>query len=86
LGRWDDQKYVEQVNREYREDERADTVSDDLANFTAAVTSACLTLEIAQDAETLRNVWSGLRRDVQADAAVIKAKDARKAELMKVAA
>lgn len=86
LGRWDDQKYVEQVNREYREEERAETVSDELANFTAAVTSACLSLEMAQDAETLRNVWSGLRRDVQADAAVIKAKDARKAELMKVAA
>lgn len=86
LGRWDDQKYVEQVNREYREEERAETASDDLANFTAAVTSACLALEMAPDVSALNAVWKGLRADVQADAKVIQAGKYRKAELLKVAA
>jgi hypothetical protein len=86
LGRWDDQKYVESVNREYREEERAETVSDELASFTAAVTSACLALEMASDLPALRTVFMALSPAVKADAAVIKAKDARKAELEKVAA
>lgn len=60
------------------------TVADDMAVFVAAVSSACVTLEMAQDLNTLKTIFSGLRRDVQADASVIKAKDKRKAELSQI--
>jgi hypothetical protein len=61
--------------------EEPQTVSDDMGAFVAAVSSACVTLEMAHDLNMLKTIFSGLRRDVQADASVIKAKDKRKAEL-----
>ena len=63
--------------------EEPKTVADDMGVFVAAISSACVTLEMAQDLNTLKTIFSGLRRDVQADASVIKAKDKRKAELTK---
>ena len=60
------------------------TVADDMGVFVAAVSSACVTLEMCGDLDTLKRIFSGLRRDVQADASVIKAKDKRKAELSQI--
>jgi len=58
-------------------------VIDEISAFTAAINSAVISLETADDGEALRRIWSGLRRDVQADAKVIKAKDDRKVALSK---
>jgi hypothetical protein len=60
------------------------TVADDMGVFVAAVSSACVSLEMCGDLDTLKRIFSGLRRDVQADASVIKAKDKRKAELSQI--
>ena len=59
-------------------------ITDDIANFTAAITSACVSLEMAETVDALNAVWKGLRKDVQADAKVIKAGKDRKAELSKI--
>jgi hypothetical protein len=56
-------------------------ISDDIAEFTAAITSACVSLEMAETVAALNAVWKGLRPDVKADAKVIKAGKDRKAEL-----
>jgi hypothetical protein len=61
-----------------------ETVADDMGVFVAAISSACVSLEMAQDLNTLKIIFSGLRRDLQADASVIKAKDKRKAELSQI--
>jgi hypothetical protein len=64
--------------------QEAESVADDMGVFVAAVSSACVTLEMCGDLDTLKRIFSGLRRDVQADASVIKAKDKRKAELSQI--
>lgn len=64
-----------------RHEQEPARVIDDIGAFSAAVSSAGLSLEMASDLTALANIWKGLRRDVQADGAVIRAKDKRKAEL-----
>lgn len=82
LGRWDDQKYVAQVNAEFRQEERKDSappaasqVEIDTAKDAAA---ACA------DLSALVAWWKGLNANAKHIAAfpeVIAAKDARKAQL-----
>lgn len=81
LGRWDDQKYVAQVNAEYREEERQQAKPQFDAAHDRAVIDAQVMIESAETQADLRTVWGKLARTVQADARVIEAKDKRKTEL-----
>jgi hypothetical protein len=76
--------HVEGAPEERRQEPRAVSADDEMAEFAAAITSACLSLEMAEDVAALNAVWKGLRKDVQADAKVIKAGKDRKAELSKI--
>ncbi len=69
------------IRQEPRHRQEPAPIADDMAEFVAAISSACVALDMAQDLNTLKTIFSGLRRDVQADASVIKAKDKRKADL-----
>jgi hypothetical protein len=91
LGRWDDQKYVAEVNREYRDEERADKPDalDEMEAFGKECAAAIEAIAALQSAQDLFAYWTKLnanRRDIAADAKVIAAKDKRKAELSEAAA
>lgn len=85
LGRWDDQKYVQEVNQEYRQEERRakqDTrAMDAQIVHERAVTDAHAMIESADTLSDLASVWKSLAREVQADPRVIEAKDNRKEQL-----
>lgn len=83
LGRWDDQKYVAEVNAEYRASERKNSgpSAADIAHE-KAVTDALAGIESAETAGELRDIWVSLSKPVQADKRVSDAKDKRKQELM----
>lgn len=79
LGRWDDQKYVAEVNAEYRKEERAAPAPSAVEIQTAKEAAAAIT-----DLPALAAWWKGLNahmRHVAEHPEVIAAKDARKAEL-----
>lgn len=69
LGRYDDSKYVEQVNRGFREAERPVVPAEVLEAISGA-----------GDMQSLAKVWSA-NRDWQTHADFVAAKDARKNEL-----
>jgi len=77
LGRWDDQKYVAQVNGEFRAAENAP--DRDVLDAAKEVLTNADTLD------QLKAIFVGLPKPVKAHPEVIKAKDARKAELEKAA-
>lgn len=79
LGRWDDQKYVAQVNAEYREEERAAQPKPDH-------TQACDYLKEADSVEDLTARYRKLPKPTRDAEEVIKAAAARKGELTKEAA
>ena len=82
LGRWDDQKYVAEVNSEYRQDEKKSSASQDAVKpVPTAVQVAADSLSNAATIAQLAAIWKDIPRSVQGDAAVIKAKDDRKAAL-----
>lgn len=79
LGRWDDSKYVDAVRAEYRAEER-----EQVNPFAARVPVALAAISKQADMSSLVEYWKALSRDepaVARDAAVVKAKDARKAAL-----
>lgn len=65
-----------------RQERQETSLVDDMGEFVAAVTQACLALEMAQTVDALNTVWKGLRPDVRADAKVIQAGKDRKAALI----
>ena len=74
LGRYDDSKYVEQVNREFRDAEKPIVPSEILEAISGAA-----------DLQSLQVVWSA-NREWQSHKDFSAAKDKRKAELMQEAA
>lgn len=79
LGRWDDQKYVAEVNAEYRKEERAAPAPSAVEIQTAKEAAAAIA-----DLPALAAWWTGLNKNaahVAKHPEVIAAKDARKAEL-----
>lgn len=54
---------------------------DDMEAFTRKVTNACIMLEGANNIEALKALFTSFDPAVRADAAVVRAKDARKAQL-----
>lgn len=75
LGRWDDQKYVADVNAEYRKEERAKPVPQE------AIDAARDSLTAADTVEALNAIWRDLPQAVKDTAAVLDAAKARKAQL-----
>jgi hypothetical protein len=71
LGRWDDQKYVAQVNQEYRKEEAAKV------DHTEHVTRLANCDTLAE----LRHVWGELGKELHRVPEILAAKDKRKAEL-----
>lgn len=72
LGRWDDQKYVQQLRREFEESERpAPPDTKPAIDYLGA----------ADSLDDLRARWSALPVDMQRQPSVVKAKDARKRAL-----
>lgn len=81
LGRWDDQKYVAEVNADYRATE---VKSSPRPEHAAAVSASINAIGREKDRESLAAFWADLCRTSRAvaeDKAVIAAKDKRKAEL-----
>ena len=76
LGRWDDQKYVQEVNAEYRKEERADK-----APPKEAVEAAVASLSGAASVDAIKAIWVDLPESVRAVQAVRDAGAARKAQL-----
>jgi hypothetical protein len=74
LGRYDDSKYVEQVNQQFREAERPVVPSEILEAVAGAA-----------DLAGLQSVWSA-NKEWQTHPDFLAAKDKRKTELMKEAA
>lgn len=82
LGRWDDQKYVAEVNAEYRAEERKSSgPSQDEIAHERAVNDAQAMIESADSLPDLLAVWKRIPPKAQADRRVIDAKDKRKNEL-----
>lgn len=54
---------------------------DDMEAFTRKIANACIMLEGASSIEALKTLFTNLEPAVRADAAVVRAKDARKAQL-----
>lgn len=89
MGRWDDNKYVQEVNAEYRAEEKAskpqvekiaaskepDRISE------AALDHALKKIGETKTLEELRDAWDNFAKAVRADPDVIAAKDQRKAAL-----
>lgn len=75
LGRWDDQKYVAQVNAEYRAEERQPKADPQ------AVTIAAESLSGAESVDALTEIWRGLPKSIQDSPEVLAAAKARKAQL-----
>lgn len=93
LGRWDDQKYVAEVNAEYRASERSaapapKTVEKpngtEMTEFEAEVAQTIRGIGWEKDLQSLGAMWVDLQSrayKVACDPTVIAAKDKRKAEL-----
>lgn len=85
LGRWDDQKYVAEVNREYRQEEAEQASAldphEEIMAFTAEVTRATHKLAEAPTVAALEAIWRELSPAVRADGKVIAAGKARKLQL-----
>lgn len=75
LGRWDDQKYVAEVNAEFRKEERAKPADPE------ALAIACESLANADSVDALNAIWRDLPAPVKADAAALETAKKRKAEL-----
>ena len=75
LGRWDDQKYVADVNAEYRKEERAKPADPE------ALAIACESLANADSVEALNAIWLDLPPAVKADAAALETAKKRKTQL-----
>ena len=78
LGRWDDQKYVQQVNSEYRKEDAKQRPSGPPQE---AIDTARTSLAGADSLDQLKAIWSDLPKQVQIVPDVIQSKDARKTEL-----
>ena len=78
LGRWDDQKHVQEVNAEYRAAERA---APEPSAHDRAVIDAQVLLESAYNLDDLAVVWRGLSDAVQADPVARDAANKRKKQL-----
>lgn len=81
LGRWDDQKYVAEVNAEYRAEERAKP-ADNRQQITPE--AAKMAMQGCADLPALGAYWSKLNKDAPQVAALLEVvafKDARKSEL-----
>lgn len=79
LGRWDDQKYVQEVNAEYRADERRAAASDNEIEAAKAAIAA------TPDLAALAAWWKGLfanARHIAELPEIVAAKDRRKADFM----
>lgn len=74
LGRWDDQKYVDQVNADYREAEKPQPSP-------AELTEAVSIINAAPDVDTMTAAWQRMPEPVRKSPAVIEAAKARKAQL-----
>lgn len=75
LGRWDDQKYVAEVNAEYRKEERAKPADPE------ALAIACESLANADSVEALNAIWLDLPPAVKADSAALETAKKRKTQL-----
>lgn len=75
LGRWDDQKYVAEVNAEYRKEERAKPADPE------ALAIACESLANADSVEALNAIWLDLPPAVKADASALETAKKRKTQL-----
>lgn len=81
LGRWDDQKHVQEVNAEYRAEERAAKgPSDDEIASARAASDAIARIESASDLADLQAVFKALPLAIKGGADVIAAKDKRKSQ------
>ena len=78
LGRWDDQKYVADVNAEYRAEEKAHAPQTPIA---VAIDS----INNADTIDRLVAIWKDLPRSVQLDPKAAAAKDKAKAKLQQTA-
>lgn len=74
MGRWDDQKYVDQVNADYREAERPQPSS-------AELTEAVSIINAAPDVDAMTAAWQRMPEPVRKAPSVIEAAKARKAQL-----
>ncbi len=81
LGRWDDQKYVAEVNAEYRAEDRKANAPD-----AEAIEAATDSLKSAATVDALTAIWRDLPENVRTVDAVLDAAKARKLEIMKEAA
>jgi len=81
LGRWDDQKYVAEVNAEYRADEKKQSEAMVDGHHENAVVAARMILEEAQTVDEIKAAWKKLSPAVRADPRVINDGSKRKAEL-----
>lgn len=77
LGRWDDSKYVEAVNADFRAEERKAT-----APSADAIQHACDSLANAETVDQLNAIWKGLPREVQDHQRVRQAGADRKASII----
>ena len=93
LGRWDDQKHVQEVNAEYRAAEKVDAgpqkpppkpepKQPDIAHERAVVDAQVL-IESAENVKDLETVWRRFGADVKQDNRVLDAAKVRKSELIK---
>lgn len=78
LGRWDDSRYVEQVNAEYRTDEAVSKKQD---TSTPPAAKAVEYINEAADVADLKHRWEAIPAAMRKHADVIAAKDARKIQL-----
>lgn len=74
LGRWDDQKYVDQVNADYREAEKPQPSPAELAEAVSIINAA-------PDVDAMTAAWQRMPEPVRKSPAVIEAAKARKAQL-----
>ena len=78
LGRWDDQKHVQEVNAEYRAAERA---APEPTAHDRAVTDAQIMIESAESLADLQAVWARFSDAVKADPLARDATNKRKKQL-----
>lgn len=79
LGRWDDQKYVAQVNAEYRDEERKEKAAPAPKADDSAVQEAVDCFGKADTLDAANAIWRDLPADVKANPRVIDAAKAAKA-------
>jgi len=81
LGQWDDQKYVAEVNAEYRSEEKKQAAGDVDAQHEKEVANARLMIELIQSVDALNTTWKTFSQAVRADHRVIDDGKKRKTEL-----